>query len=113
MCAARAAGHPTPEPSPQQDSGRALGWLSGLGMLVVPGLAAGVLATIATMVGPERWDAESTFPWLLLATGSVGLAWLVYGSARIRGFRHGAVRGATIALTVVVTGYLLVRLLQG
>lgn len=113
MCAARAAGHPTPEPSPQEDSGRALGWLSGLGMLVAPGLAAGVLATIGTMVRPEQWDAESTFPGLLLATGSVGLAWLVYGSVRIQGFRHGAVRGTTIALTLIVAGYLLVRLLQG
>ncbi len=86
---------------PEERDARVLGWLSGLGLLVVPLMAAGVLATVGTMVGPESWSAESTFPWLLLATLLGGVGWVVYGSIRIRGFRGGALPGAAITLLVI------------
>ena len=96
----------------RERSGRVLGWLSGLGLLVVPWIAAGVLATVATMVGPESWDAERTFPWLLLATFVAGLGWVVYGCVRISGFRRGALPGAAIALVVIGGIYVLGVVLQ-
>jgi len=86
---------------------RVLGWLSGLALLIVPGITAGVLATVGTMVGPESWEPEHTFPWLLLAAFVVGLGWVVYGSVRIRGFRRGALPGAAIALAVIAGIYVL------
>lgn len=92
--------------------GRRLGWLSGLGLLVVPWVVAGLLATLGTVIGPESWAAETTFPWLLLASFAGGLGWIGYGSIRIRGFRRGALPGAAIALLVLVGTYLLVLLLQ-
>lgn len=96
----------------RERTGRALGWLSGLALLVVPWIAAGVLATVGTMVGPESWDAERTFPWLLLATLLAGLGWVVYGSVRISGFRRGALPGAAIALVVIGGIYVLGVVLQ-
>jgi Ni/Fe-hydrogenase subunit HybB-like protein len=100
------------ERAAREHNSRVLGWLSGLALLVVPWIAAGVLATIGTMVGPASWDAERTFPWLLL-TALVGcLGWVVYGSVRINGFRRGAIPGATIALVVIGATYLLGRVLQ-
>jgi Ni/Fe-hydrogenase subunit HybB-like protein len=92
-------------------SGRVLGWLSGLGLLVVPWIAAGVLATAGTMVGPESWDAERTFPWLVLAALVVGLGWVAYGSVRISGFRRGALPGTGIALAVFGAIYVLSAIL--
>ncbi len=83
-----------------EPAARVLGWLAGLGLLVVPVIVAGVLATIGTMVGPESWSAERTFPWLLLVAFVADLCCLVYGSVRISGFRRGALRGAAIALLV-------------
>lgn len=105
-----------PERAAEERAGRertnqVVGWLSGLGLLVVPWIAAGVLATVGTMVGPDSWDAESTFPWLALATLAVGLGWVVYGSLRISGFRRGALPGAAIALVVIGGSYLLGALL--
>lgn len=96
----------------QARTGRVLGWLSGLGLLVVPWIAAGVLATVGTMVGPEGWDAEHTFPWLLLGTLVTGLGWVAYGSVRISGFRRGALPGTAIALVVIGAIYALGALLQ-
>ena len=101
----------TQERTSRERSGRVLGWLSGLGLLVFPWIAAGVLATAATMVGPESWEADRSFPWLLLATVVVGLGWVIYGSLRIPGFRRGALPGATIALALMGAGFLLVWLL--
>lgn len=96
----------------RERSGRVLGWLSGLGLLVVPWIAAGMLATLGTMVGPGGWDAERTFPWLLLGTLVAGLGWVTYGSLRIDGFRRGALPGAAIALVVVGAIYLLEAAVQ-
>lgn len=96
----------------RERTGRVLGWLSGLGLLVVPWIAAGLLATIATMVGPGGWDAERTFPWLLLGSLVGCLVWVAYGSVRISGFRRGALPGAAIALVVVGAIYLLGVVLQ-
>jgi hypothetical protein len=64
------------------------------------------------MVGSARWDAERTFPWLLVATLVGGLGWVVYGSVRISGFRRGALPGAAIALVVIGAIYLLGVFLQ-
>lgn len=100
------------ERAARERTGRLLGWLSGLALLVVPWIAAGVLATVATMVGPGSWDAESTFPWLLLATLVLGLGWVVYGSVRIGGFVRGALPAVAIALVVIGGIYVLVVLQQ-
>lgn len=104
---------PPQEPTQREENGRILGWLSGLGLLVVPWVGAGMLATVGGMLGPESWDAERTFPWLLLSTCVAGLGWVTYGSVRIRGFRRGALPGTAMALTVigVVSLLLLVFLL--
>lgn len=88
------------------DTGRVLGWVSGLALLIVPWIVAGMLATAVTMVGPDSWDAESTFPWLLLVAFAAGIGWIIYGSVRIRGFRRGAFPGATVALTTIAGIYL-------
>ena len=96
----------------REQTGRVLGWVSGLALLVVPWIAAGVLATVGTMLGPEGWDAERTFPWLLLATLVAGLGWVVYGSVRISGFRRGALPGAAITLVVIGGIYVLGVVLQ-
>ena len=88
-------------------TGWVLGWASGLALLVAPWIVAGVLATVATMVRPDGWEAESTFPWLLLVAFMVGLGWVIYGSVRIRGFRRGAIPGTAVALTVIAGIYLL------
>ncbi len=93
--------------SARDRTGRVLGWLSGLGLLVVPWVVAGVIATLGTMVGSRSWDAERAFPWLLLASLLGGLGWVVYGSLRISGFRRGALPGAAIALVVMGGVYVL------
>ena len=71
---------------------QALGWLSGLGLLVIPVFVAGVLSTaggvLETLLSselsePQAWDAERTFPWLYVAALVVGLGWVTYGSVRI------------------------------
>lgn len=103
---------PDEDRTAQQRSGRVLGWLSGLALVVVPWVVAGVLATVGTIVRPDSWGAERTFPWLLLVTFVVGLAAVAYGSVRISGFRRGALGGAMIALFVMVGGYLLGLVLQ-
>ena len=100
------------ERAARERTGRVLGWLSGLALLVVPWIAAGVLATVGTMVGPESWHAERTFPWLLLATLVTGLGWVIYGSVRISGFRRGGLPGAAIALVVIGGIYVLGAVLQ-
>jgi hypothetical protein len=87
--------------SAHERHGRLVGWVSGLALLVVPWIIAGVLATAVTTVGPASWDAETTFPWLLLAAYSAGIGWIVYGCVRIQGFRHGALPGTAVALIMI------------
>ncbi len=99
--------------SSEETNARILGWLSGLGLLVLPWLAAGVLATIATVLGPESWNAERTFPWFLLAGLVAGLGGILYVSVRSRGFRAGAVPGTAIALTVMAVVFVLLAVLPG
>ena len=99
------------EPIDREGPGRVLGWLSGLGLLVAPWVAAGVLATLGTMVGPESWEAERTFPWLLLVGFVAGLGWIVFGSLRISGFRRGALPGTAISLSVLAGIYVLATVL--
>jgi hypothetical protein len=89
-----------------EDPGRVLGWVSGLALLIVPWIVAGMLATAVTMVGPDSWDAESTFPWLSLVAFAAGIGWIIYGSVRIRGFRRGAFPGTAVALTTIAGIYL-------
>ena len=94
-----------PDDSAQERRGRALGWASGLALLPAPWVVAGVLATAVTMVGPDSWDAESTFPWFLLAAFATALGWIAYGSVRITGFRRGAVPGTAVALVTIAVIY--------
>jgi hypothetical protein len=81
-----------------EPGGRVLGWLSGLGLVVVPWVGAGVLSTVAGVLGSDAWDPERTFGWWLLLAFLVMVGWLVIGSVRIAGFRRGAVRGAVVSL---------------
>ena len=78
-----------------------LGWLAGLGLLVVPWVAAGILATLGALVGPESWEPERTFPWLLLVTLVVGLSGIALGSVRNKCFRRGALPATAIAVLVI------------
>ncbi len=95
----------------RDDNGRVFGWVSGLGLLVLPWFVAGFVATAATMVGPSGWTAERVFPWAMLAGIVLGLAWVVIGSVRISHFARGAVPGAAISLGVLGGIYLLSLLL--
>ncbi|MGD9959385.1 hypothetical protein [Nocardioides sp.] len=92
--------------TPRTHTGRVLGWASGLALLIFPWIGAGILATVVTFVGPDDWDPESTFPWLLLAAFSTGVGWIIYGSVSIPGFRRGAIPGTAIALTTIAGIYL-------
>ncbi len=94
------------EDSSREATGRVLGWVSGLGLLVVPWIVAGVLATAAGVAGQENWNPEVTFPWFLLAAFLTGLGWIGYGCARMPGFRRGALPGTAIALTAIAGIYL-------
>ncbi len=109
------------ERSVQDGTGQVLGWLSGLGLLMVPVLVAGVLATAGGMLevllspelsDPQHWDAERTFPWLYLAAFVSGFGWIVYGSVRIPRCRRGAVPGTAITFAVLAGIYVLGRILQ-
>lgn len=91
---------------------RVLGWLSGLGVLVVPWLAAGVLSSVGGILRPEAWNPEGTFGGLFLVSLLGWLGWVAYGSVRIRGFRRGALLGSVIGLVVLGVPYLLVLTLQ-
>ena len=110
----------TPGQTHREGTGRVLGWLAGLGLLVVPIVVAGVLATIGGMLEellvrglsePQTLDAERTFPLLYLAALFLHLVAIVAASVRIPGFRRGAVPGTLIALSVLggvlVVGFLL------
>ncbi len=98
-------------PEVEQVNGRVLGWLSGLGLAVVPWIAAGLLASIAGAIGGESWNPETTFPWVLLASFVGMLGGIAYGSLRIPGFRRGAALGAAVALAGVLVLVGLVLLL--
>ncbi len=86
--------------------GRVLGWLSGLGIVAIPWMASGVIATFT----PEP---ESSFPWILGVTFVVMVVWIVYGVVRIPRFRRGALIGAAIALGVIALLYGLVAVAAG
>ncbi len=98
-------------PEVEQVNGRVFGWLSGLGLAIVPWIAAGLLATISGAVGGESWNPETTFPWWLLAAFVAMLGWLVLGSRRIPGFRRGAVMGSAVAVVGLLVLVGLVALL--
>ncbi len=85
--------------------GKVLGWLSGLGIVVIPWIASGIVSTFL----PEP---ETSFPWVFLAAFVVMVGWIAYGSARIPRFRRGAVVGSVIVLGVVGILYVLLRWLQ-
>ena len=80
--------------------GRMYGWLSGVGLLIVPWIMAGVISTFSG-------DPESFFPKALLGVFVVMVGWLVYGCARIPGFRRPALLGSAFAVAVVAFLYLL------
>ena len=82
-----------------------LGWLSGLGIVVIPWIASGIVSTFL----PEP---ETSFPWVFLAAFVVMVGWIAYGSARIPRFRRGALLGSVIVLGVVGILYALLRWLQ-
>lgn len=71
-----------------------MGWLSGLGIAVVPWVASGIVSTFLP-------DPETTFLWVLLAALVAMVGWIAYGIVRIPGFRRGALLGSAISLGVV------------
>lgn len=90
----------------REKNGRVLGWISGLGLLVVPWFVAGFVATAATMVGSSSWSAERVFPWAFPAAVAIGLLWVAFGSLRISQFARGAIPGTAISLGVIGAIYL-------
>ncbi len=74
--------------------GKALGWLSGLGIAVVPWVASGIVSTFLP-------DPETAFLWVLVAALVAMVGWIGYGIARIPGFRRGALLGSAISLGVI------------
>lgn len=85
--------------------GKVSGWLSGLGIVVIPWIASGIVSTFL----PEP---ETMFPWVLLAAFVAMIGWIAYGSVRIPRFRRGALTGSAIALGAVGLLYALLRWLQ-
>lgn len=92
-------------------NGRIFGWISGLGVVFVPWLAAGILSTLAGMFS-ERLNPETTFPVILAGSTAAMVAWLIYGVVRIPGFRKGAARGSLLAVAIAVVLYGLILLAQ-
>jgi hypothetical protein len=84
---------------------RVWGWLSGLGLGVVPWLAAGAISTFSG-------DPEATFPWALGAGLVLMAGWIVVASARFRGFGPAALAGSAIALCASALLWAILVLLQ-
>ena len=80
-----------------------LGWLSGLGFIFVPWVAAGVVSTFL----PEP---EVAFPWVLAVASGVMLLWIIYGIVRIPRFARGALTGAAIVVGVVAAAVVVVAI---
>jgi len=91
--------------TPRTNGGRLWGWLSGLGIVVFPWVAGGIVSTFL----PEP---ETMFPWVLLAAFAAMIGWIAYGIARIPGFRRGALLGSAISLSIAGLLYVLVLLAQ-
>lgn len=85
--------------------GTVLGWLSGLGIVVIPWIASGIVSTFL----PEP---EASFPWVFLAAFVAMIGWIAYGSSRIPRFRRGAILGSVISLGVFGLIYALLLLAQ-
>jgi len=90
-------------PDAPAGSGGVLGWLSGLGIVVIPWLVSGVVSTFL----PEP---ESSFLWVMLAAFVAMVGWIVYGIIRIPRFAKGALIGSAIALATVGVLAALLRL---
>jgi len=91
--------------SARTGNGRVLGWVSGLGIVIIPWIGSGIVSTFL----PEP---EKAFQWVLLVTFVAMIGWIAYGSVRIPRFRRGALLGSAIALGIVGLLYVIVRLLQ-
>lgn len=78
------------------------GVLSGLGLALVPWLAAAVISTASP-------DPEAVFLWALGGAVVPMIAWIAYGSVRLPGFRRGALVGVLIALAGAALLYVLLR----
>ncbi len=91
--------------SPARD-GRILGWISGLGILIVPWIVSGTVSTFTPE--PESW-----FPWVFLVAFVAMVGWIVYGIVRLPRFRTGALMGSAIALGLVVALFALVSVTRG
>lgn len=105
MMSSSRPGHRTAAEEAGQRSAVTLGWVCGLGLLVVPWLGAGILVTFLSLLDSEALEPERTFPWLVLAVLLAGLGGLAYGSVRVPGFRRGAVPATAIALVLMVGGF--------
>jgi hypothetical protein len=82
--------------------GRVLGWISGLGILAVPWVVAGVVSTFL----PEP---ETAFPWAFAVALCAMVVWIVYGVLRIPRFARGAVIGTAIVIGIVAAVIAAVR----
>lgn len=79
---------------PDLKKARLWGWLSGLGIFVVPWIVAGIISTFTP-------DPEATFPWVLAASFAGMIGWIILGSLHLREFRRGAAIGGVVALSVL------------
>ncbi len=89
-------------PDQQPRGGRAWGWVSGLGWLAAPWIAAGIVSTFLP-------DPERSFPAVFVSTLVAMIGWLVYGSIRIDGFRAAAVKGMVVASAIIAVLVALLR----
>ncbi len=83
----------------------ALGWISGLGLAVAPWLVAGVISTFLP-------DPESMFPPTFVAAFVGMVAWIIFGSIRLPGFRRGALIGSAISAGLTGALYIAVLIAQ-
>ena len=91
------------EPPPPPQSGRAQGWLAGLGVIPIPWVAAGIVSTFLP-------NPEQSFPWVFTAAFTAMIGWVIYGSFQVPGFRRGAIIGATVTLSIAGALFALLRL---
>ncbi len=90
--------------TPRIQNGRPLGWIAGLGVVLVPWLVSGVISTILP-------HPEASFPWVLLGAFVTMVTAMIWAGAKVPGFKRGALIGSAISLSTFGALLMLVHLL--